>query len=92
MGKEKVLLKNEEKISRFEAARLMRDIAEKIEKGKVTLSRGKEETVLDIPERVEVEIKAEEEVGKRKIERKLEIEIEWKVGDHKGADGQLVIK
>ncbi|WP_319575383.1 amphi-Trp domain-containing protein [uncultured Desulfobacter sp.] len=92
MGKEKVLLKSEEKMSKLEAAKLLRDIAEKIEKGKVTLRKGKDETVLDIPERVEVEIKAEEEVGKRKIERKLEIEIEWKVGDHKGAGGQLVIK
>ena len=92
MGKERVLLKSEEKMSKFEAAKLMRDIAEKIEKGKVTLSRGKEETVLEIPERVEVEIKAEEEVGKKKIERKLEIEIEWTVGGHKEASGQLVIK
>ena len=92
MGKEKVLLKSEEKMSKLEAAKLMRDIAEKIEKGKVTLRKGKDETILDIPERVEVEIKAEEEVGKKKIERKLEIEIEWKVGDQKGDGGQLVIK
>ena len=92
MGKERVLLKSEEKMSKLEAAKLLRDIAEKIEKGKVTLRKGKDETILDIPERVEVEIKAEEEVGKRKIERKLEIEIEWKVGDQKGDGGQLVIK
>ena len=92
MGKEKVLLKSEEKMSKLEAAKLMRDIAEKIEKGKVTLRKGKDETILDIPERVEVEIKAEEEVGKKKIERKLEIEIEWKVGGQKGNGGQLVIK
>lgn len=92
MGKERVLLKSEEKMSRSEAAALMRDIADKIENGKVTLSRGKKETILDIPERVEVEIKAEEEVGKKKTERKLEIEIEWKVGDQNGPGDQLVIK
>ncbi|MCG8552043.1 MAG: amphi-Trp domain-containing protein [Desulfobacterales bacterium] len=92
MGKERVLLKSEEKMSNIEAAKLMRDIAEKIEKGKVTLSRGKEEVVLDIPDRVEVEIKAEEEVGKRKTERKLEIEIEWKVGDQETSKGELKIK
>lgn len=92
MGKEIILFKNEEKMSNLEAAKLLRDIAEKVEKGKITLSRGKKETVLEFPARVEVEIKAEEERGKRKTERKLEIEIEWKVGDAGKPDGPMVIK
>ncbi|THB70095.1 MAG: amphi-Trp domain-containing protein [Desulfobulbaceae bacterium] len=83
MGREKVLFKNEEKMSAGEAAEMLRIIASKVEKGKVTLVRGNKETKLKIPERVEVEIKAEEEVGKNRTKRKLEVEIEWLVGDQK---------
>ena len=81
MGKEQVLFKTEEKMSSKEAASLLRTIANKIEKGKVTLVQGKKETVLKVPDRVEVEIKAERETGRKKTTKKLEVEIEWVVGD-----------
>jgi len=81
MGKEQVLFKTEEKMSSKEAASLLRTIANKIEKGRVTLVQGKKETVLKVPGRVEVEIKAERETGKNKTTKKLEVEIEWVVGD-----------
>lgn len=81
MGKEQILFKSEEKMSAKQAAKLLRTIADKIEKGKVVLTRGNKETILKIPARVEVEIKAEKETGRRKTTKKLEIEIEWRVGD-----------
>lgn len=80
MGKEQILFKSEEKMSAREAARLLRTIADKIDKGKVVLARGGKETTLKVPGRVEVEIKAEKETGRRKTTKKLEIEIEWRVG------------
>lgn len=84
MGKETVLFKTEEKMSRSLAANLLRQIADKIDKGKVQLLQGEHKAVtLKIPEQVEVEIKAEKEVGKRKNKKKLEFEIEWLVGDQK---------
>lgn len=82
MGKETVLFKTEEKMSRKAAADLMRQVADKLDSGKVKLQKGKQETVtLKVPDQVELEIKAEKEVGKRKTKKKLEIEIEWNVGD-----------
>ncbi|HCY88294.1 MAG TPA: amphi-Trp domain-containing protein [Desulfobacteraceae bacterium] len=91
MGKETVLLKSEEKMSGQEAAKLLRDIADKVEKGRVVLTRGNEEVILELPERVEVGIKAEEEVGKSATKRKLEVEIEWKLGDPKTPKESMVI-
>lgn len=80
MGREQVLFKSEEKMSTIEAADLLRTIAGKLEKGKVVLSQGAKKTTLKIPERVEVELKAEKETGRRKTTKKLEVEIEWVVG------------
>ena len=80
MGRETVLFKNEEKMSRSEVAELLRTLANKLEKGKVLLQQGTEEVKLKIPERVELEVKAEKKVGKRRTKKKLELEIEWQVG------------
>ncbi len=92
MGKETVLFKSEEKMSSSEAAELLRSLADKIEKGKVVLSRGDKEVQLKIPERVEVEIKAEKESGRNKTTKKMEVEIEWLVGDSAGKSGPLEVK
>lgn len=91
MGKETVLFKSEEKMTSNDAAQLLRVLADKIEKGKVVLSLGQKETVLKIPQRVEVEVKAEKEVGKNKTTKKLEVEIEWRLGEKKGS-GPLRVK
>lgn len=80
MGRETVLFKTEEKMTRKEAAELLRAVAKKIETGKVILQQGTKEVKIKIPERVELEVKAEKEVGKRRTKKKLELEIEWLVG------------
>ena len=80
MGRETVLFKTEEKMSRNEVAELLRTLAGKIETGKVILQQGTEEVKLKIPEHVELEVKAEKEVGRRRTKKKLELEIEWLVG------------
>lgn len=80
MGRETVLFKTEEKMTRHQAAELLRAVAEKIETGKVILQQGTQEVKIKIPERVELEVKAEKEVGKRRTKKKLELEIEWLVG------------
>jgi len=87
MGKETILFKTEEKMSRKLAADLLRQLADKIDKGKVKLQQGEQKPViLKIADQVEVEIKAEKEVGKRKTKKKLELEIEWRVGAQKSSE------
>ena len=92
MGKETVLFKSEEKMSNSEAAALLRSLADKIETGKVVLSQGDKEVRLKVPERVEVEIKAEKEAGKNTTKKKVEVEIEWLVGDSAKKSGPLKVK
>lgn len=77
MGKEQVLFKSEEKMSSKEAANLLREIADKIEKGKISIAQADKQISLEIPQRVEVELKAEKEISHKKTTEKLEIEIEW---------------
>lgn len=80
MGRETVLFKTEEKMSRNEVAELLRTLAGKVEKGKVVLQQGTKEVKLKIPDRVKLEVKAEKEVGRNRTKKKLELEIEWLVG------------
>lgn len=87
MGKEQVLFKSEEKMSSKNAAEILRAIADKIEKGKVVLVQGKNQTILKVPQKVEVEIKAEKETGRKKTTKKIEVEVEWVVGDTGKAAG-----
>ncbi len=92
MGNEVVLFKSEEKMTRRDAAELLRTIADKIDKGKITLSQGKKKVELKIPGRVEVELKAEKETGKKKTTKKLEVEIEWLVGGKDMKAGPMKVK
>ncbi len=92
MGKELVLFKNEEKMSSREAASLLRQIADKVETGEIVLERGKKSVNLSVPSHMEVEVKAEKEIGKKKTTIKLEVELEWPFGESKAAVGPMKIR
>ncbi|NNK56940.1 MAG: amphi-Trp domain-containing protein [Desulfofustis sp.] len=92
MGKEVVLFKSEEKMSSGQAASLLRQIADKIKAGEIVLERGKKSVNLSIPSQLEVEIKAEKEIGKKKTTMKLEVELEWPLGGSKAAVGPMKIR
>lgn len=64
-------------MSSTEAGSLLRQIAKKSENGEIALEQGKKKVNLSIPPRVEVEVKAQKETGKKKTTMKLEVEIEW---------------
>lgn len=81
MGREVVLFKSEEKHGRATVASYLRQLADRLEAGEVVLRQGGDELTLDIPVNVVLEIKAEEETGRKKTKRSLEVEIEWLVGE-----------
>lgn len=83
MGRETVLFRHEKKMSSLEAAELLRQVATKIEGGEIVLEQGKKKVNLSIPSRVEVQVKAEKEVGRKNTTMKLELEIEWPLGGRK---------
>lgn len=87
MGKEKTIFKHDEEIGRDGAADLLRQLADRIEEGRVVLKRGKKKIKLKVPSAVELELKIEnKKKGKKKSRKKLELELEWvDGGDDKGA-------
>ncbi|ABA56960.1 conserved hypothetical protein [Nitrosococcus oceani ATCC 19707] len=88
MGKETRLFKSEESKKRAEVSEFLRQIAERIEKGKIVLRQGTEELVLQIPENLILEVQVEDEDKKTKgIQHSLEIEIKW--FDNDGPSGSL---
>jgi amphi-Trp domain-containing protein len=78
MGRETRLFKSEEHKSRDEAVSLVRQLADKIEEGKVILRQGKEEVALQLPGNVVFEVQAEDEdKGAKGTQRSLKLEIKW---------------
>jgi len=77
MAEEVVLFKSEEPKSLDDVAIFLRQLANRLDGNEVVLRRGEEEVRLAIPNRVVLELKAEEEGAKRS----LEIEIEWTEGE-----------
>ncbi len=77
MSKKNVLFKSEEWKARRSAAAFVRELADKLEGGEVSLRRGEDEVNLTVPETVELEIEVTEKVEEHKTEQELEIEIEW---------------
>lgn len=65
MGIETVLFKSEEKKSAKEIADILRQIADKIESGSMTLMQSGNETILDFPQSMILEMKVEEEQGRK---------------------------
>jgi amphi-Trp domain-containing protein len=85
MGQEVVLFKSEEKRSTADVAAFLRQLADRVEKQEVILRQGEEELVLTLPGMVTLEVKAEEETGRSGVKHSLEVELEWKPGEEKGA-------
>ena len=74
MGIETVLFKSEEKKSAKEIAEILRQIADKIESGSMTLMQSGNETILDFPQSMILEMKVEEEQG-RKLKKSFRLKI-----------------
>ena len=80
MGRETILFKSEERKTSGEVAAVLREIADKVEQRQMTLKQDANEIILDFPENLVLELKVEEEEG-RKVKRSLEIELEWVPGE-----------
>lgn len=74
----KKLLKSETFVNRQEAAEKLRNMADKIQEGKLTLESGNDSVELHPAERVEFEIDVEEESDG---DISIEIELEWPEDD-----------
>ncbi len=80
MGRETTLFKTQEKKSAGEISGTLRLIADRIDAGTMTLRQGGNEVTLDFPATMEIQLKVEEEAGKR-LKKKFEMELEWIPGE-----------
>jgi amphi-Trp domain-containing protein len=84
---EEVLFKSEEPKNRADVAVFLRQLADKIETGSVTLRQGDTEQQVTIPQRLILETKLERETKGDSEKMSLEIELEWRPGQQDGAGG-----
>lgn len=84
MSEEIVIFETEEKADKARVCSFLRELADKIETDNVVLKKDGQETTVDIPDTVELEVKLEKETGTSGVEHSLEVEIEWKEGETGG--------
>ena len=89
MAKKKILVKSDQRKNLADAAKFLRDLADKVESGKVTLVQGEKDVVVDLPETVSFELEYYEQPKKQGLKKQLEIELQWKEGGKKKQDVTL---
>lgn len=78
MGKETRLFKSENRHSRSDVSRFLRELADKLDTGQVVLQQGEETLTLDLPASLILEIQVEDEDKKSKgTQHSLEVELKW---------------
>jgi amphi-Trp domain-containing protein len=90
MGRETVLFKSEEKKASSDIANTLRQIADKIDDGTMILKQGSEEITLEFPQKMVLELKIEEEQGRKRLKKSFEIELEWIMGEEQ-SDGATIL-
>ena len=89
MAKKNVLVKSDQRKTLADAAAFLRELADKIESGKVTLSQDGKDVVVELPESIGFEIEYYEQPKKYGLKKQLEIELEWTEGGRKRQDVSL---
>lgn len=87
MGVERVLFETEEKADRARVAGFLRELADKVETGRVVLEGAGQTETVEVPETVTLEVKLEEEEEDGGVENSLEVELEWRPGAEPEAGG-----
>jgi len=83
MAKKNVLVKSDQRKNLADAASFLRDLADKVESGKVTLVQGGQDVIVDLPESISFELEYYEQPKKHGLKKQLEIELEWTEGGKK---------
>ena len=83
MAKKNVIVKSDLRKNLPDVAVFLRELADKVETGTVTLVQGGQDIVIDLPETVSFELEYYEQSKKHGLKKQLEIELEWTEGDKK---------
>ena len=83
MAKKNVLVKSDLRKNLADSAAFLRELADKIESGQVTLTQGGKDVVVNLPETLSFEVEYYEQPKKHGLKKQLEIELEWTEGGKK---------
>jgi amphi-Trp domain-containing protein len=83
MAKKNVIVKSDLRKNLPEVAAFIRELADKVETGQVTLVQSGQDVVIDLPETVSFELEYYEQPKKRGLKKQIEIELQWTEGDQK---------
>lgn len=86
MAKKNVLVKSDQRKNLSDVAVFLRELADKVESGQVTLVQGGQDVVVDLPETVSFELEYYEQPKKHSLKKQLEIELQWSEGGKKKQD------
>lgn len=89
MAKKNVLVKSDLHKNLADAAAFLRELADKVESGQVTLVQGSQDVVIDLPDTLSFEVEYYEQPKKHGLKKQLEIELEWTEGGRKRQDVSL---
>lgn len=81
MAKKNVIVKSDLRKNLPDVAAFLRELADKVETGTITLVQGGQDVVIDLPETISFELEYYEQPKKRGLKKQLEIELEWTEGD-----------
>ncbi len=83
MVKKNVLVKSELRKTLPEVASFLRELADKVETGQITLMQAGQEVTVELPDSIDFELEYYEQPKKHGLKKQLEIELEWVEGGKK---------
>ena len=83
MAKKNVIVKSELRKTLPEVASFLRELADKVETGQVTLVQAGQDVIVEFPDSVDFELEYYEQAKKNGLKKQLEIELEWVEGGKK---------
>ena len=89
MAKKNVLVKSDLRKNLPDVAVFLRELADKVETGQVTLVQGGQDVIVELPDTVSFEIEYYEQPKKSGLKKQLEIELQWMEGGKKGQSVSL---
>lgn len=72
-----ILFKSDARMSRKEAADYLRTLADRVEENKVVLKDRQNETSVELPEKIELQVDYTSKQKKGNTRHKLELEMKW---------------
>ena len=89
MAKKNVIVKSDLRKNLPDVAAFLRELADKLETGHVTLVQVGEDVTVKLPDTLDFELEYYEQAKKNGLKKQLEIELKWVEGGRKGQSVSL---